>query len=104
MAMLDHSRLDLANHHFYYGDRYIEHLERWLGERRVATRTLVMDWNDNKQSGEILDHAMFATLEPRTAWDARLSRSGLRQSALVSQAASGSNLLAQPRLPIGPIA
>lgn len=65
MAMLDHSRLDPANHHFYYGDRYIEHLERWLGEWWVATRTVVMDWNDNKQSGEILDQAMFATLEPR---------------------------------------
>lgn len=65
MAIFDRSRLDPANPHFYYGGRYIDRLERRLGEWRIAKRTVVMDWNDNKPSGEILDQGMFATLEPR---------------------------------------
>ncbi len=65
MQMLDTSRLDAGNHHFYYGGRYIDRLERRDGEWRIAKRQVVMDWNDNKPSGEILDQGMFATLEPR---------------------------------------
>ena len=65
MQMFDLTRLDRTNHHFYYGGRYIDRLERRSGEWRIAKRTVVMDWNDNKPSGEILDQGMFATLEPR---------------------------------------
>jgi len=65
MQMFDLSKLDATNHHFYYGGRYIDRLERRSGEWRIAKRTVVMDWNDNKPSGEILDQGMFATLEPR---------------------------------------
>lgn len=52
-------------HHFYYGGRYVDRLERRKGEWRIAKRTVVMDWNDNHISGEILDQGMFATLHPR---------------------------------------
>jgi len=65
MQMFDLSKLDATNHHFYYGGRYIDRLERRGSEWRIAKRTVVMDWNDNKPSGEILDQGMFATLEPR---------------------------------------
>lgn len=52
-------------HHFYYGGRYLDRLERRDGEWRIAKRQVVMDWNDNKIGGEILDQGMFATLHPR---------------------------------------
>ncbi len=65
MRMFDLTRLDADNHHFYFGGRYIDRLERRGGEWRIAKRQVVMDWNDNKPSGEILDQGMFATLEPR---------------------------------------
>ncbi len=50
--------------HFYFGGRYIDRLERRQGEWRIARRTVVMDWNDNAPSGEILDQGMFASLRP----------------------------------------
>jgi hypothetical protein len=62
---LDPSRLDRGNHHFYYGGRYLDRLERRNGEWRISKRQVIMDWNDNKPSGEILDQGMFATLTPR---------------------------------------
>jgi len=65
MQMFDLTRLDPTNHHFYFGGRYLDRLERRGGEWRIAKRQVVMDWNDNKPSGEILDQGMFATLEPR---------------------------------------
>ena len=56
-------------HHFYYGGRYVDRLERRAGEWRIARRTVVMDWNENGPSGEILDQGMFATLHPRGTRD-----------------------------------
>ena len=56
-------------HHFYYGGRYVDRLERRAGEWRIARRTVVMDWNENGPSGEILDQGMFATLKPRGTRD-----------------------------------
>ena len=52
-------------HHFFYGGRYIDRIERRGTEWRIARRTVVMDWNHNVPSGEILDEGMFATLFPR---------------------------------------
>ena len=57
--------LNPAHHHFYFGGRYLDRLERRGGEWRIAKRQVVMDWNDNKPSGEILAQGMFATLQPR---------------------------------------
>lgn len=54
--------LDKDHHHFYYGGRYIDRLEKRDGEWRIAKREVVMDWNDNSPSNEILDQGMFATL------------------------------------------
>ena len=65
MQQFDWSEGTEVPHHFYYGGRYIDRLERREGEWRIAERKVVMDWNDNKPSGEILDQGMFATLHPR---------------------------------------
>ncbi len=65
MRQFDWSEAQGVPHHFYYGGRYIDRLERRDGEWRIARRTVVMDWNDNRISGEILDQGMFATLHPR---------------------------------------
>jgi hypothetical protein len=65
MAMFPGHRLDANNHHFYFGGRYLDRFERRNGEWRIAKRQVVMDWNDNRPSGEILDQGMFATLMPR---------------------------------------
>lgn len=65
MAQFDWSKVEGVPHHFYYGGRYIDRLERRGGEWRIAKRTVVMDWNDNCLSGEILDQGMMATLRPR---------------------------------------
>lgn len=65
MQMFDLSRLDRRDHHFYFGGRYLDRLERRGGEWKIAIRQVVMDWNDNKPSGEILDQGMFETLQPR---------------------------------------
>lgn len=65
MAMFDGKGLDPNHHHFYFGGRYLDRFERRNGEWRILKRQVVMDWNDNRPSGEILDQGMFATLEPR---------------------------------------
>lgn len=65
MQQFDWSKIEGVPHHFYYGGRYIDRLERRDGEWRIAQRTVVMDWNDNHISGEILDAGMFASLHPR---------------------------------------
>lgn len=65
MQMFETSGLDPDHHHFYFGGRYLDRLERRGGEWRIAKRQVVMDWNDNRPSAEILDQGMFATLRPR---------------------------------------
>lgn len=65
MQMFENHGLDANHHHFYYGGRYLDRLERRNGEWRILRRQVIMDWNDNKPSGEILDQGMFATLRPR---------------------------------------
>lgn len=69
MSQFDWDRIEGVPHHFYYGGRYIDRLQRRGGEWRIAKRQVVMDWNDNKVSGEILDQGMFATLRPRGSRD-----------------------------------
>lgn len=64
MAKFDCAGLDPNHHHFYFGGRYLDRLERRDGEWRIAKRQVVMDWNDNRPSGEILGQGMFATLRP----------------------------------------
>ena len=64
MAKFDCTGLDPTHHHFYFGGRYLDRLERRGGEWRIAKRQVVMDWNDNCPSGEILHRGMFATLRP----------------------------------------
>jgi hypothetical protein len=70
-AQFDWAKQGQVPHHFYYGGRYVDRLERRGGEWRIAHRTVVMDWNDNRPSGEILDQGMFATLHPRGTRDRR---------------------------------
>jgi hypothetical protein len=65
MGMFDLAARETAMHHFYFGGRYLDRLERRAGEWKIAKRQVVMDWNDNKPSGEILDQGMFADLQPR---------------------------------------
>lgn len=64
MQMLGGQGLDPGHHHFYFGGRYLDRFERRNGEWRIFRRQVVMDWNDNHPSGEILDQGMFATLRP----------------------------------------
>ena len=64
MAKFDCAGLDPNHHHFYFGGRYLDRLKRRGGEWRIAKRQVVMDWNDNCPSGEILHQGMFATLRP----------------------------------------
>ena len=68
-AQFDWAKQGQVPHHFYYGGRYVDRLERRGGEWRIAHRTVVMDWNENAPSGEILDQGMFATLHPRGTRD-----------------------------------
>ena len=65
MQQFDFDRQAGVPHHFYFGGRYIDRLERRNGEWRIKQRTVVMDWNDNHISGAIMDQGMFATLHPR---------------------------------------
>ena len=65
MTMFPGHGLDARHHHFYFGGRYLDRFERRNGEWRIAKRQVVMDWNDNRPSGEILAEGMFATLRPR---------------------------------------
>jgi len=65
MSMFPGHGLDAEHHHFYFGGRYLDRFERRNGEWRILRRRVVMDWNDNRPSGEILDQGMFATLRPR---------------------------------------
>jgi hypothetical protein len=64
MQMFAGKGLDPAHHHFYFGGRYLDRFEKRDGEWRIFSRQVVMDWNDNRPSGEILDQGMFATLRP----------------------------------------
>lgn len=64
MTMFEGHGLDADHHHFYFGGRYLDRLERRQGEWRISKRQVVMDWNDNHPSGEILAQGMFATLRP----------------------------------------
>ena len=64
MQMFKGQGLDPAHHHFYYGGRYLDYFERRNGEWRILRRQVIMDWNDNKPSGEILHQGMFETLRP----------------------------------------
>jgi hypothetical protein len=64
MAMFEGKGLDPTHHHSYFGGRYLDRLERRKREWRIFQRQVVMDWNDNRPSGEIMDQGMFATLRP----------------------------------------
>jgi len=64
MQMYAGKGLDPAHHTFYFGGRYLDQFERRDGEWRILHRKVVMDWNDNHPSNEILDEGMFATLRP----------------------------------------
>lgn len=64
MRMFAGQGLDPAHHTFYFGGRYLDQFERRAGEWRILHRKVVMDWNDNHPSNEILDEGMFATLRP----------------------------------------
>jgi hypothetical protein len=64
VAQFNFARTGVVPQHFYYGGRYVDRLERRGGAWRIARRQVVMDWNDNAPSGEILDQGMFATLRP----------------------------------------
>jgi len=50
---------------FLYGGRYFDRLEKRGGIWRIAKRTVIMDWNINQPSTEILTQGMFKTLEIR---------------------------------------
>jgi len=54
---------------FLYGGRYVDRLEKRNGVWRVAKRTVVMDWNRNEPSRDILDEGMFKALALRGARD-----------------------------------
>ncbi len=56
--------LDPKHHHFFFGGRYLDQFERRGGEWRIFRRQVVMDWNENRPSNEIMDEGMFATLRP----------------------------------------
>lgn len=64
MRMYAGKGLDAEHHIFYFGGRYLDRFERRGGEWRILHRKVVMDWNDNHPSNEILDEGMFATLRP----------------------------------------
>ena len=64
MRMYAGKGLDAEHHTFYFGGRYLDRFERRGGEWRILHRKVVMDWNDNHPSNEILDEGMFATLRP----------------------------------------
>ena len=50
---------------FFFGGRYLDRFERRGTEWRILQRTVVMDWNDTRPSGEILDQGLFAALALR---------------------------------------
>ena len=50
---------------FFFGGRYLDRFERRGNEWRILQRTVVMDWNDTRPSGEILDQGLFAALALR---------------------------------------
>ncbi len=50
---------------FFFGGRYLDRFERRGSEWRIIQRTVVMDWNDTRPSGEILDQGLFAALALR---------------------------------------
>jgi len=65
LKQFEWSRVEGLPHHFFFGGRYVDRLERRGDEWRIAKRVVVMDWNENGLSGEILDQGMFAILHPR---------------------------------------
>lgn len=65
VARFDWPEVDAAPQQFFFGGRYIDRFERRGGEWRISQRTVVMDWNDTRPSGEILDQGMFAALALR---------------------------------------
>jgi hypothetical protein len=54
---------------FLYGGRYVDRLEKRHGTWRIAKRTVVMDWNRNEPSRDILDEGMFKALALRGTRD-----------------------------------
>ena len=54
---------------FLYGGRYVDRLEKRNGTWRIARRTVVMDWNRNEPSRDILDEGMFKALALRGTRD-----------------------------------
>jgi hypothetical protein len=54
---------------FLYGGRYVDRLEKRNGVWRIAHRTVVMDWNRNEPSRDILDEGMFKALALRGTRD-----------------------------------
>lgn len=60
--------LDPEREQFVMAGRYLDRFERRNGEWRIAQRRVVMDWNDNSPSNQILDEGMCATLRPLGAW------------------------------------
>ncbi|WP_439533885.1 nuclear transport factor 2 family protein [Polymorphobacter sp.] len=57
---------DPGRHLFMMGGRYLDRFERRAGEWRILERQVVLDWNDNAPSTQILHQGMFATLRPRS--------------------------------------
>ena len=50
---------------FFYGGRYCDRLEKRNGIWRIQKRVVVMDWNMNQPTSEILSQGMFKTLAIR---------------------------------------
>jgi len=69
LAGLDWEKVKDGHHVFLYGGRYLDRLERRDGEWRIASRRVVMDWNENWPGHTILDEGMFATLTLRGSRD-----------------------------------
>ena len=65
VEQFDWSETGLLPQQFFFGGRYIDRFERRGGEWRIFKRTVVMDWNDTRPSGEILDQGLFAALTLR---------------------------------------
>ncbi len=60
--------LDPEHEHFVMAGRYLDRFERRAGEWRISQRQVVMDWNDNGPSQQILDEGMMTELRPTGAW------------------------------------
>lgn len=60
--------LDPEREQFVMAGRYLDQFERRAGEWRIFQRQVVMDWNDNSPSQQVLDEGMMATLRPLGTW------------------------------------